>query len=104
VVHRSLSFAPRISERLLEALIRLDDRSVPMAEVNRRLGAEAARLKAAKPSYQRIRVLLHAIRRLKRERLPPTTGQILFDVWLRLRPVGHLVNHVYGEYVPARPP
>jgi hypothetical protein len=60
------AFAPRISHRLLEALVRLDDRSVPIAETNRRLGAEAARLGLHRPSYQRIRELVHEIRGVKR--------------------------------------
>lgn len=61
-----LAFAPRISPRLRDLLVRLDDRSVPIAETNRRLGAEAARLGLPRPSYQRVRELVLEFRRLKR--------------------------------------
>jgi hypothetical protein len=53
------AFAPRISPRLLEAIVRLDDRSVPIAETCRRVGREAERLGLPRPSYQRVRVLVH---------------------------------------------
>jgi hypothetical protein len=104
VLHRSLCFAPRIHERLLDALFRLDDRSQPLAEINRRLGAEAERLRLTRPSYQRVRVLLHLVRQMRRRRPAPTTARILYDVWLRVRPVGHFVEHIYGGTVPPLPP
>jgi hypothetical protein len=34
-------FAPRISPALIKALVELDDRDLPIAETNRRLGEEA---------------------------------------------------------------
>ena len=40
------TFAPRISPHLVEAIVRLDDTRVPIAEVNRRVGREAERLGA----------------------------------------------------------
>ena len=86
-------FAPRISPRLLEALVRLDDRRVPIAEVNRRLGAEAERLGLARPSYERVRELVHQSRRLRRG---PTTASVLVDVALRARPPEALLDHVSG--------
>ena len=99
------SFAPRISPRLLEALVRLDDRSVPIAEVNRRLGDEADRLRLPRPSYQRIRVLLHAVRLIRRRERPrPSTGQLLLDAWLRLRSPLDVIDHLYGEPVRPLPP
>jgi len=57
--------APRISGRLIEAIVRLDDRSLPIAEVNRRVGMEAERLNLTRPSYQRIRELVHEVRNLR---------------------------------------
>jgi hypothetical protein len=54
--------APRISRRLIEAIVRFDDRSRPIAETYRRVGAEAERLGLARPSYQRIRELVHEAR------------------------------------------
>ena len=71
------AFAPRISQRLLEALVRLDDRTLPIAEVNRRVGEEAERLGLRRPSYQRIRVLLHASRRFRQRR--PSTASVLLE-------------------------
>src|SRR5262245_38013117 len=102
---RTLSFAPRISPRLLTALVRLDDRSHPIAEICRRLGAEADRLKLTRPSYQRIRVLLHQARRVRSHR--PTTTQVLVDVAFRLRPPEAMLDHLSGVGVPrivTRPP
>lgn len=54
--------APRIDSRVVAALALLDDRSVPIAEVNRRVGTIAHRLGLTKPSYEQVRVLVHALR------------------------------------------
>jgi hypothetical protein len=97
-----LAFAPRISPRLLEALVRLDDRRVPIAEVNRRLGAEAERLGLTRPSYQRVRELVHQARRLRR--FQPSTLSVLVDVAMRARPPDALVYHLSGFGVPVRGP
>ena len=51
------SSAPRIDPRLVAALERLDDESLPYAEVARRLGRVAAELGLAQPSYEQVRVL-----------------------------------------------
>jgi hypothetical protein len=98
--------APRIPARLLAALARLDNPALPMAEVNRRLGAEAARLGLTRPSYERIRVLLNDARQARRRR-GPTTAQVLVDIAFRLRPPEALLDHVAGIGVPIlepRPP
>jgi hypothetical protein len=58
--------APRISRRLLEAIVRFDDRRRPIAETYRRVGAEAERLGLTRPSYQRIRELVHEARSIRR--------------------------------------
>ncbi len=81
------NFAPRISPRLVAALERLDDRSLPIAEVHRRLGAEADRLGLTRPSYQRVRELVQEQRRRPRA---PTTVRVLIDVAMRLGPPGAL--------------
>jgi hypothetical protein len=60
-----LAFAPRIPKRLLEVLARIDDRSVAIAETHRRLGLQADRLGITRPSYQRIRELVHQLRRIR---------------------------------------
>jgi hypothetical protein len=96
-----LAFAPRISPRLLQALARLDDRRLPIAEINRRLGAEAERLGLRRPSYQRVRELVHQLRRFRRG---PSTGQVLFEISMRARPPGALLDHVSGIGVPQLPP
>jgi hypothetical protein len=94
-----LIFAPRISFRLLQSLDRLDDPELPIAEVNRRLGAEAWRLGLPRPSYQRVRVLVHQLRRI-RARKGPSTGEVLFDIALRTRPPEALVDHLSGLGLP----
>ena len=95
-----LTFAPTISPRLLEALVELDDRSVPIAEVSRRVGDEADRLGLTRPSYERIRVLVHESRRL---RARPSTASILFDLATRARPPDAFLDHVAGvDVAPLR--
>ena len=82
-----LSFAPRLRPRLLAALVRLDDPRLPIAEINRRLGEEAVRLGFRRPSYERVRVLVHELRRLRRRRRAgPSTSSVLLDVVFRVRP------------------
>jgi hypothetical protein len=60
-----VTMAPRISRRLIEAMVRFDDRSRPIAETYRRVGAEAERLGLTRPSYQRIRELVHEARNVR---------------------------------------
>jgi hypothetical protein len=57
---------------LLRAIVHLDDLRIPIAEVNRRVGTEAERLGLTRPSYERVRELVHLARRLQgpRPRLP----------------------------------
>src|SRR5947208_11675101 len=90
-----LRFAPRIPQRLLSALARLDDVRLPIAEVNRRLGAEAERLGLPRPSYQRIRVLVHDLRRVRR-RGQPSTASVLWEIAMRARPPEALLDHLSG--------
>ena len=59
--------APRLDRRLLEAIVRLDDPSVPIAEVYRRSRDRAAQLDIPRPSYECVRLLIHDARR-ERER------------------------------------
>jgi hypothetical protein len=92
-------FAPRISPRLLEAIPRLDDPSQPIAEIARRVGAHAERLGHARPSYQRLRVLVHESRRMRRA---PGAGNILIDVAMRARAPETILDHLSGVGVPRR--
>jgi hypothetical protein len=60
-----VTMAPRISGRLIEAIVRFDDTTRPIAETYRRVGAEAVRLGLTRPSYQRIRELVHEVRNMR---------------------------------------
>jgi hypothetical protein len=99
-----LRFAPRLSPRLLEAIARLDDERVPIAEVCRRVGTEADRLNLPRPSYQRVRELVHVVRQARRERRRrPSTSAVLLDVAFRVRPPAAILDHVSGVGVPLNP-
>lgn len=94
------TIAPRISPRLVEAIVRFDKQSRPIAETNRRVGSEAERLRLPRPSYERVRELVHESRRLRRG---PTTASVLVDVAFRVRPPEALIDHLSGVGVPERP-
>ena len=81
--------APRIGATLLAALERIDDDSLPIAEVHRRLAAVASQLGYSRPSYEQTRVLVHEHRR---RGLAPTAGDVLLDVALRTRPPQALLD------------
>ena len=85
--------APRIDPRLVAAAELIDDASLPIAEVNRRVGEVALRYGLTKPSYEQIRVRVHTARRLGRA---PTTGEILLDIMFRVRAPEDLVDHLSG--------
>ena len=93
--------AARISDRLYKRLVKLDDPSVPIAETYRRVAAEAESLGLTRPSYERIRVLVHQSRRWKRNRGPSTTS-VLVDVAFRVRPPEAVLDHISGIGVPTR--
>jgi hypothetical protein len=86
---------------LLRTLDRLDDRGVPIAEINRRLGAEAERMRLRRPSYERVRQLLHLLRRWRRR---PSTSRVLVEICLQTRPPIGLADHLSGIGLPERPP
>ena len=75
--------APRIGATILAVIERLDDESVPIAEVHRRVAALASQLGYVRPRYQQTRVLVHEHRRTG---LAPTADQILLEVALKTRP------------------
>ena len=93
--------AARISDRLYKRLVELDDPGVPIAETYRRVAAEAERLGLTRPSYERIRVLVHQERRWKRNRGPSTTS-VLIDVAFRVRPPEAVLDQLSGIGVPTR--
>jgi hypothetical protein len=61
-----LSFAPRIPPRLLQQLAHIDDPSMPIAVTHRRLGTRADAMGITRPSYERVRVLVHRLRSVRR--------------------------------------
>jgi hypothetical protein len=88
-----LAFAPRIPPRLVQALSKLDDRSVPIAETYRRLGEKADRMGITRPSYQRIRELVHQLRRIHRD------SRVVGFAWrlaVRRRPFEVFLGHASG--------
>lgn len=76
--------APRIDPRLIAALGRLDDHSLPIAETSRRAGALAEMLGLVRPSYEQIRVHVHAERRRGEQRR--RLGELVRDVYVGKRP------------------
>jgi hypothetical protein len=93
-----VTLAPRISHRLIEAIVRLDDRSRPIAETHRLVGAEADRLGLTRPSYQRIRELVHQARRIRRG---PTALDLLRIATSPLRTPDDLIERL--QELGARP-
>lgn len=90
-------FAARMSPRLLETLVRSDDRSTPIAETCRCVGREADRIGVPRPSYERVRLLVHESRRIRKG---PSTVSVLADVAFRVRPPEAVVDHLSGVGVP----
>jgi hypothetical protein len=80
--------APRLDPRLLKAIVRLDDSSVPIAETYRRSREAAATLDLPRPSYECVRVLMHAARWEKVRRRANRDTLIRFA--LQLEPVDAL--------------
>lgn len=75
--------APRIDPRLVASLVWMDDPRHPIAETNRRLGRLAADLELAKPSYEQVRVIVHALRKARRN---TSLAELQIVVMLRVRP------------------
>jgi hypothetical protein len=70
---------PRIDPRLVAAIARLDDGAIPIAEVCRRIGAEAESAGFTRPSYERVRELVHLSRALRAQRLGPSALQLIWE-------------------------
>lgn len=70
---------------LMKALLRIDDRSVPIAETYRQSRKVAAALGVPRPSYECVRLLVHDARRQQdRRRL---ARDVLIDVVLYKKPL-----------------
>jgi hypothetical protein len=80
--------APRLDERLLAAIARIDDSSLPIAETYRRCRSVAAELGIPRPSYERVRLHVREVRR-RRERAHVARETIL-AVALHQKPVDAL--------------
>ena len=78
-----MQFAPRLSPRLLDFIETMSARRIPIAEISRLVGTEAERLGLPRPSYQRVRVLVHEARELRRGHVP--AAEILVDIATRTR-------------------
>jgi hypothetical protein len=85
--------APRLPRSLVAVIARLDDRSMPIAEINRRVGAEAERRGLQRPSYERVRTLVHELRR---RRSQPGTAEVLWDISTRVRHPEEVLDHISG--------
>lgn len=97
---RRLAFAPRVDSRLVAAVERLDDRTVPIAETHRRLRLVARALGLVRPSYEQVRRIVHLARR---HGPVPSAGAVLLDVAFRVRPPIALLDYLAGT-LPPRPP
>src|SRR5438876_166031 len=94
--------AARLTPRLLEELARIDRRGLPIAEVNRRLGEKAEALGLQRPSYERVRVLVHELRSA-RARRGPSTAQVLLEIAMRARDPREAADVIMGwELEPLR--
>ena len=93
------AFAPRIRTELVEALVRYDKPNRPIAKTCRRVGNEADRLGFTRPSYQRVRELVHESRRIRRKR-GPSMASVLVDVAFRARPPEAVLDQLSGVGVP----
>jgi hypothetical protein len=86
-----VSSAPRLHRLLIDCIEGLSRRSLPIAEIGRRVGAEAENLGLPRPSYEQVRVLVHEAR-LRTS--VPTTSEVLVDIAFRARPATALVDHL----------
>jgi hypothetical protein len=78
-----VQFAPRLSPRLLDFIEAVSELRVPIAEISRMVGAEAERLGLPRPSYQRVRVLVHEARELRHGHI--SAAGVILDIATRKR-------------------
>jgi hypothetical protein len=94
-----LSFAPRLPDRLLDEIERQSKRSVPIAEMNRCVGRRAAEMGVHRPSYERVRVLVHTARRLRRQGRGPVST-VALEVAFRVKPPDAILLHFLAPPTP----
>jgi hypothetical protein len=85
---------PRIDERLVAALARLDDPTLPIAETNRRLGVVAEGLGLIRPSYQQVRVIVHELRS---EKQSSRLGETLLEAAYGMRTREQILRVLEGS-------
>ncbi len=85
---------PRIDERLVAALARLDDPTLPIAETNRRLGVVAEGLGLLRPSYQQVRVIVYELRSQRRS---SRFGETLLEISYGMRTQEQILRVLAGS-------
>jgi hypothetical protein len=93
-------FAPRLSLRLINEIERLSKGRVPIAEINRSVGETAGSMGLPRPSYERVRSLVHEARRLRRTG-PPSVSTVAIDVAFRVRPQDAIVYRLVQPPAPC---
>ena len=76
--------AARITPELLDVLVQIHDDRLPIAEIARRLALEAELRGQARPSYERVRQLVHDVR-LEQAESGPGRLQLTLEVTTGLR-------------------
>lgn len=82
--------APRIDPRLAAAVPHLDNGLQPIAETVRAVGLLADAIGATRPSYEQVRLLVHAARDRKEARAAAL--ELILDVQFRRRPPHALLD------------
>ena len=76
--------APRIPQRLLDAIDRHGrTEDVPLAEIARRVCADAEQMGLTRPSYERVRKLVNESRGIRRRLHPVRKGLLLLQQDIR---------------------
>lgn len=88
-------FAPRISPRLRDEIDRLAGQPLRAADICRAVGKTADELGFRRPGYEQVRRLAKESRRRPRR---ISTGEVLLDVALRVRPPDAFLKHVAGVH------
>jgi hypothetical protein len=86
--------APRISRRLLREIEHAAHGGGSIAEICRSIGIAADQLGVPRPSYEQIRIHVHAARRWRRAH--PSAAEVALDVAFRVKPVTAVLDHLAG--------
>ncbi len=84
----------------MNEIVRLSKKRLTAAQITRRVGAKAADDGLPRPSYERVRLLVHEARE---RALEPSTADVLLDVAFRVRPPDAIGAHLAGTLPPGRP-